>query len=83
MGRIEEASDDGSSVDSGSIYRALARLVTDGLIVETDAGDPLASRPRRVYRLSASGRRILAAEPGRLGALIDQGRQAGLDPELG
>jgi DNA-binding PadR family transcriptional regulator len=52
-----------------SLYRVIARLMTAGLVAETDPKGPLAPHPglsRRYYMLTAAGRRTLAAEAGRL-----------------
>ncbi len=63
----------------GSLYRALNRLHRDRLIVERteharDGEDPR----RRVYRLTALGRRVAAAEARRLAAKVDAARRHGL-----
>jgi DNA-binding PadR family transcriptional regulator len=50
---------------AGSLYRVLARLMTGGLVVETEpaeATSPHPGRERRYYGLTAEGRRALAAE---------------------
>ncbi|HYV99347.1 MAG TPA: PadR family transcriptional regulator [Gemmatimonadaceae bacterium] len=54
---------------AGSLYRVLARLMTSGLVTETDAGgaeEPHPGLARRYYKLTASGKRALAAEAYRL-----------------
>lgn len=59
---------------AGSLYRVLARLVTSGLIAETDARSAREAHPgltRRYYALTARGRAALSAEARRLrGAAI-------------
>jgi DNA-binding PadR family transcriptional regulator len=60
------------TIDPGSLYRLIARLVDDGLIAEV----PPASRPedddarRRYYRLTRVGRRLLRAETDRMADLV-------------
>ena len=50
---------------AGTLYAALDRLRTDGLI-EVDREEVVQSRLRRYYRLTAAGERSLAAETARL-----------------
>jgi DNA-binding PadR family transcriptional regulator len=52
---------------AGTLYAALDRLRTDGLI-EVDREEIVQSRLRRYYRLTAPGERSLAAETARLRA---------------
>jgi DNA-binding PadR family transcriptional regulator len=57
---------------AGSLYRALARLVGEGWVVELDERpDPSDDDGRRrYYRLTAAGRRVAAAEADRLAAQV-------------
>jgi DNA-binding PadR family transcriptional regulator len=67
--RVEAESDGRLTPLPGSLYRIIARLMTSGLIAETDPKGPLPPHPglsRRYYVLTAAGRRALAAEAGRL-----------------
>jgi DNA-binding PadR family transcriptional regulator len=50
---------------AGTLYAALDRLRTDGLI-EVDREEVVQSRLRRYYKLTASGERSLAVETTRL-----------------
>jgi DNA-binding PadR family transcriptional regulator len=50
---------------AGTLYAALDRLRSDGLI-EVDREEVVQSRLRRYYRLTASGEQSLAAETARL-----------------
>jgi DNA-binding PadR family transcriptional regulator len=53
----------------GSLYRVIARLITMGLVSETEparAPEPHPGLARRYYALTAAGRRALAAEAHRL-----------------
>lgn len=59
------------------LYRNLARLVADGLVVETDApadAEPGGGRPR-FYRITPLGRRACAAEAQRLASFVEAARQ--------
>lgn len=56
---------------AGSLYRVLARLMTSGLVSEAKSDEEMAPHPglaRRYYKLTAGGRRALAAEARRLKA---------------
>src|SRR3954466_15301275 len=56
---------------AGSLYRVIARLMTSGLVPETEpheAAPPHPGLARKYYALSARGRTALAAEAGRLKA---------------
>jgi DNA-binding PadR family transcriptional regulator len=63
-------------LDIGSLYRALARLEADALVEPTEAPAddesalPHPGRPRRYYRLTALGRRVVAAEAQRLQSAV-------------
>lgn len=54
---------------AGSLYRVIARLITEGFVRETRGEGADESHPglaRRYYALTASGRRVLGAEARRL-----------------
>jgi DNA-binding PadR family transcriptional regulator len=53
---------------AGSLYRVIARLIGDGLVVESEAEaeDPHPGLARRYYALTGAGRRTLAEEARRL-----------------
>lgn len=56
---------------AGSLYRVIARLMTDGLVAETEpdeAPEPHPGLPRKYYALTPRGRGALAAEARRLKA---------------
>ena len=61
--------------DVGTLYRALRRMVDAELIEPVD--DARGGR-RKEYRITALGRRVAAAEAGRLASLVDAARAEGL-----
>jgi PadR family transcriptional regulator, regulatory protein PadR len=67
--RVEDESGGSLTPQAGSLYRVIARLITSGLLVETDPPGGEAPHPglaRRYYALTAAGRRALGAEARRL-----------------
>jgi DNA-binding PadR family transcriptional regulator len=83
---MERESGGSARLDIGSLYRALARLQSDGLVDETaapaggDAGRPSPGRPRRYYRLTAAGREVLRAEVARLRSAVRLAEERDLVP---
>ncbi|MBK9240666.1 MAG: helix-turn-helix transcriptional regulator [Acidobacteria bacterium] len=69
---VIERSNGAIKLDPGSLYRLIARLSDDGLVVESP------SRPkadddderRRYYRLTPMGKRLLEAETNRMADLV-------------
>jgi len=77
-------SDGRVKLSTGTLYEALARLLDQGLIERLDqakSGEPQREatrgpgRPRKCYRLTAMGRRVLEAESHRLQALLSAAQQ--------
>jgi PadR family transcriptional regulator, regulatory protein PadR len=70
MQAIRERSGGAVRVSTGSFYRRLSAAIKDGLVEET--GGPKHDDPRRgaYYRLTTTGRRVLADERDRLAALV-------------
>jgi DNA-binding PadR family transcriptional regulator len=60
----------------GTLYAALARMVDEGLVAESNPRDDDASGgpPRRYYRRTSFGRAVARAESERLRALLDVAR---------
>lgn len=79
---VSERTGGAQRLGTGALYTAIARLAAAGLIRETDRVDDADAR-RRYYRLTAAGRRELAAEVARLDALVAKARQKGVRPMKG
>ena len=79
---IEARSDGSVSVETGTLYRALQRLVERDLVRptqpprDTDNDD----ERRRFYAITTAGRRAAAAEARRMASLVDAARAARLIP---
>jgi DNA-binding PadR family transcriptional regulator len=74
---VDELSDGTTRLWPATLYGSLEDLVSTGWIVELD--DPLRrpadeSDKKRFYRLASAGRRALASETERLGALVKVAR---------
>jgi DNA-binding PadR family transcriptional regulator len=69
-------------LSAGTLYSAIRRMLEQGLIEElAESPDPSSTdERRRYYRLTRFGRRVAAAEVGRLNALVQQARATGLVP---
>ena len=69
-------------LEIGSLYRILSRLTAQGLIEHLDppaAAEGHEAR-RRYYRITSFGRRVAAAEAGRLAAVLRLARRHKLLP---
>ena len=75
---IDVRSRTGESLRPGSLYRALNRLLDEGLIEELDERpDPsVDDERRRYYRLTSLGRRVAQAEAARLDAQSERAKAA-------
>jgi DNA-binding PadR family transcriptional regulator len=65
-------------LQAGALYRLLARLLDDGLVVESQrrpAADADDER-RRYYRITNLGKRVIAADAERMAALAEAARRA-------
>ena len=65
------------TLEIGSLYRLLARLVAEGLIDDSDSTD----ERRRYYRITAAGRKALKSEAARLANVVTLVRARKLIPE--
>lgn len=77
MKRVERQSDGRVSLEVGSLYRVIGRLLDDGLIAEapeaTAADDD--GRGRRFYRVTGLGREVVRAEVERLQQVVETARR--------
>lgn len=79
MQEIERRTSGRVRPNPGTLYRALDRLLTQGLL-ESREGEG-GGEPSRYFRLSALGRRVAAAEAHRLYEQVDAAVARGLLPE--
>ena len=77
VGQIEERSDGRIRLEPGNLYRYIRRLVDGGLVEPTEPRRLVGADRRRAYRVTTRGRRVLAAEVGRMRGLI-RAAEAGL-----
>jgi DNA-binding PadR family transcriptional regulator len=81
---VEELSQGKLKLSTGTLYEAIARLLDQGLI-ERIPGEEFArspnqesrnhpGKPRKAYRLTPTGRRVLEAETTRLQRLVEKAR---------
>src|SRR5689334_3680627 len=78
MREAAERSEGRVELQAGALYRLLARLLADGLVVESQrrpAADADDER-RRYYRITPLGKRVIAAEAERMAALAEEARRA-------
>ena len=68
--RIAQGSQDRLSVEEGSLYPALQKLLVKGWVKASDATSET-GRPVRKYRLTPSGRKQLEAERDRYRSMAD------------
>ena len=74
LSRLAERSGGTISLNAGSLYRALARLVESGLV------EPIEEQPgeggvRKLYAATALGRRVVREEMARQASLLRWGRR--------
>jgi DNA-binding PadR family transcriptional regulator len=69
MTDVEEISEGRLRLRAGTLYAALDRLTSDGLVAQ-DREEIVGGRLRRYYRLTPDGTAVLAAETSRLRANV-------------
>jgi len=76
MQAIAEMTHGGETILPGTLYAALARMVDEGLVEESEprGDDASGGPPRRYYRRTNFGRAVARAESERLRALLDVAR---------
>ena len=79
---VSEQTNGEVQLSTGTLYGIIKRLLTDGLIAEVRNRADTANEDqrRRYYRLTVSGRRVLAAEMQRLQQLVGIARVKRLLP---
>jgi DNA-binding PadR family transcriptional regulator len=83
MRDVEELTGGAVRMGPGTLYRSLQRMRVDGLVeelagaIDDELSDRRAER-RRVYRLTAAGRRALEDEARRLARLVDAAEGKGV-----
>lgn len=78
MREASELSDGRVQIPAGALYRILARLLEDGLVVESQrrpAADADDER-RRYYRITPLGKRVMSSEAERMATLAEAARLA-------
>jgi DNA-binding PadR family transcriptional regulator len=70
----------GVAMGPGTLYGTIERLMRDGFVVEADTTD---NERRRYYRLTETGRIVLAAELHRMNSAVKAARKRGLLPAGG
>lgn len=80
---VEERTEGRLRLHAGTLYRALGRLVDDGLLEETEGPAEGEDERRRYYRLTAPGRRVAGAEAARLERQVRSARARDLLEEPG
>jgi DNA-binding PadR family transcriptional regulator len=77
IGDVDARSDGAIRLQTGALYRALRRLLRDGLIAECGrpAGDENADERRRYYRLTPIGRAVFDADVERMTRVVRAARQ--------
>jgi len=75
----------GVKLEIGSLYRILARLTSQGLIVDFEPAPGAEGHEarRRYYRITPFGKRVAGAEASRLEAVLRQARKQKLLPSSG
>ena len=80
---VEKRTDGAMSLGSGTLYEAIQRLETAGLIAESasPADAPTGARKRRYYRLEQPGREALESELAQMDKIVRFARRKKLMPQ--
>lgn len=83
MTEVERMTGGAIRVGPGTLYTTIRRMLADGLIEESDdrPDPPFDDKRRRYYRLTATGRVVVAGEVRRLESLVASARPWALDPD--
>jgi DNA-binding PadR family transcriptional regulator len=83
MQDVEARTDGELRLSAGTLYRAVARMVEQGLIVEVEKRRTRADdERRRYYRITSFGQAVARAEVRRLMQLVRHAQARGLTPRL-
>jgi DNA-binding PadR family transcriptional regulator len=84
MQEVERLTDGQMSLGQGTLYRSTERMLSDGLIEETDDSQDKESfdARRRTYRLTTFGVTVAQAESARLMRLMVAATERGLLPSM-
>lgn len=83
MQDVEARTDGALRLSAGTLYRAIARMVEQGLIVEIEKRRTRADdERRRYYRITTFGKTVARAEAQRLEQLLHHARARGLTPRI-
>lgn len=81
---VESRTDGRVRLGPGTLYGAIKRLRTQGLVVEVDLDDgPSGDERRRYYQLTKLGREVAALEAARLQRLVNAARAKRVLPQGG
>lgn len=75
MKDIERRTDGRLRLHPGTLYRALARLIDDGLVAQRNGEAALADERRRPVRMTRLGAKVARAESERLATQVAQARE--------
>ncbi len=80
---VEERTGGALRLSAGTLYRAVQRMLEQGLLVESKRRPPRAldDERRRYYRITPFGGAVARAEAGRHAQLVRMARAQGLVPE--
>jgi PadR family transcriptional regulator PadR len=78
MSALAESGTSPWRVGPGTLYRVLSEMTKTGLVERFEQGGASRGPARRYYRLSARGRRVLAAETTRMAAIVARARTLGV-----
>ncbi len=81
---VENHSAGSVRMDPSNLYRSLKRLISNGLVEESEQlSDENSDERRRFYSLTSLGRDVVSAEAHRLSRLTEAARARDLIPESG
>jgi DNA-binding PadR family transcriptional regulator len=80
MQEVDRRTSSGIKLGPGTLYTSIKRMISDGLIQESDErpDTEVDDRRRRYYRLTDFGQRVLGAEVERLEKVVKEARRSGV-----